>query len=162
MPLVLRNVKQTELTWAELDGNFTYLEDYIAQVEQQTGSNEIVRVIPQTFLPAEQDQARANINAASVDVTNDIENRLQFVEESLDVQENVFTHVITQPDVDAPTTFSVQLPNVPIPSSYNLLFIQGGFVNPTKYTVVNDVLSFDKADVYNLVLGKLITFIYRY
>jgi|SRR5690606_31392894 len=162
MPLVLRNVKQTELTWAELDGNFTYLEDYIEQVEQTVGSAEVVRVTPQTFLPSEQGQARANINAASIEVTDDLNNRLEFVEGILDVQEDTFTYVITQNDVDQPTTFNVQLPNVPKPSAYNLLFIQGGFVSPTKYTVVNDILSFNKADVYNLVVGKLITFIYKY
>ncbi|WKW47256.1 hypothetical protein P3875_04110 [Myroides sp. JBRI-B21084] len=162
MPLVLRNIKQTELTWTELDDNFVYLENKINDVENQTVSNDIVKVTAQSFLPEQQAQGRANLGAASVESVEDLNERLEFVELIYNLTEATFTHEITQNDVDHTTTFTVQLPNTPIPSTYNLLFIQGGFVNPTKYTIVGDVLSFEKADVYNLVVGKLITLIYKY
>jgi|SRR5690606_6816112 len=80
MPLVLRNVKQTELTWAELDGNFTYLEDYIAQVSEDFNGAEVVRATPQEFLPAQMDQIRANIGGASLAVVNDLSDRMEFQE----------------------------------------------------------------------------------
>jgi len=75
---------------------------------------------------------------------------------------NTFTYIITQEDVDAPSEFSMTLPHAPKPSPYNTLHIVGGFVNPTLYKVNGNVLSFDKSDVYNLSLGKRITFIYQY
>lgn len=80
MPLVLRNIKNAELTWTEVDGNFLYLENKIDAVEQLVNGNEVVKVVAQTFLPSQQDQARANLQAASIEVVQDIEDRLVFLE----------------------------------------------------------------------------------
>lgn len=80
MPLVLRNVKQAKLTWAELDGNFTYLEDKIDAVAAAAGGAEIVRVTPQDFLPAQQNQARANLLAAAAEDVVDLQDRVEFLE----------------------------------------------------------------------------------
>lgn len=80
MPLVLRNVKNAELTWTEVDGNFLYLENKIDELADLVNGDEVVKVTPQTFLPAQQDQARANLQAASVEVVQDIEDRLDFLE----------------------------------------------------------------------------------
>lgn len=80
MAIVYRLLKNSELTWVELDGNFSFLDDKIDQVAAQTGSSEIVRVTPQVFLPAEEDQARVNIKAASVDQVIDLNDRVDFLE----------------------------------------------------------------------------------
>lgn len=80
MAIVYRLIKNSELTWLELDSNFSFLDDKIDQVAAQTGSSEIVRVTPQVFLPAEEGQARANIKAASVDQVVDLSDRVDFLE----------------------------------------------------------------------------------
>ena len=80
MAIVYRSQKNSELTWLELDGNFSFLDDKIDQVAAQTGSAEIVRVTPQVFLPAEENQARANIKAASIDQVVDLNDRVDFIE----------------------------------------------------------------------------------
>lgn len=80
MALVLRTVKGAELTWAELDNNFVWLQNRIEEVEQQISGNDVVRVIPQTFLPSEQQQARANILAADIESVNDLGDRVSDIE----------------------------------------------------------------------------------
>lgn len=80
MPLVLRNIKNAELTWTELDGNFLYLENKIDYLEQLVNGDEIVKVTAQTFLPAQEDQARANIKAASLQGLVDLEERVDDLE----------------------------------------------------------------------------------
>lgn len=80
MALVLRLIKESELSWEELDNNFVYLDNRIDDLEQGTASAGIVRVTPQTFLQSEMDQALANIGGASVQVIEEIENRVEFLE----------------------------------------------------------------------------------
>jgi len=80
MTLVLRTVKGAELTWSELDNNFVWLQNRIDEVEQQISGNDVVRVIPQTFLPSEQQQARANILAADIESVNDLDDRVSDIE----------------------------------------------------------------------------------
>ncbi|SFO04585.1 hypothetical protein SAMN05421741_11817 [Paenimyroides ummariense] len=92
MPLILRSVKQTELTWTELDGNFTYLNNRIDAVEQLVNGNEVVKVTAQTFLPAQEDQARTNIKAASVQALMDLEDRFNDLETM-----GVVTYAVQQP-----------------------------------------------------------------
>lgn len=95
MAIVYRLVKNSELTWVELDGNFSFLDDKIDQVAAQTGSTEIVRVTPQVFLPAEEDQARVNIKAASVDQVIDLNDRVDFLE--------TYNPVMYTPQILSPT-----------------------------------------------------------
>src|SRR5690606_14528716 len=78
--LTLRTVKGAKLTWSELDGNFTYLEDEIEAVRELADGDTLVRITPQVFLPEQRDQALANIGAAPQSVINDIEARVEFLE----------------------------------------------------------------------------------
>lgn len=80
MALVLRTVKGAELTWAELDNNFVWLQNRIEEVEQQISGDDVVRVTVQTFLPSEQQQARANILAADIESVNDLSDRVSDIE----------------------------------------------------------------------------------
>lgn len=80
MPLVLRNVKNAELSWPEVDGNFLYLENKIDDLVQMVSGDEIVKVTPQGFLPGQEDQARANISAASLQQVADLEVRVDDLE----------------------------------------------------------------------------------
>lgn len=81
MPLVLRNVKQAKLTWTELDGNFTYLENKIDELEQLVNGDEVVKVTAQTFLPSEQNQVLENIGAVSIGAHLELELRVSDIEE---------------------------------------------------------------------------------
>lgn len=78
--LILRTIKGAKLTWTELDGNFTYLEDEIEVVRELADGDTLVRITPQVFLPEQKDQALANIGAAPQSVINDIEARVEFLE----------------------------------------------------------------------------------
>lgn len=80
MNLVLRAVKGAELTWSELDNNFVWLQNRIEEVEQQISGDDVVRVTPQTFLPSEQQQARANILAADIESVNELQDRVSDIE----------------------------------------------------------------------------------
>lgn len=80
MTLILRSVKNDELEWHEVDGNFVYLENKIDAVEQLVGGDEVVKVTAQTFLPGQEDQARTNIKAASVQQVTDLEDRVDDIE----------------------------------------------------------------------------------
>lgn len=80
MALVLRTVKGAELTWAELDNNFVWLQNRIEEVEQQISGDDVVRVTVQTFLPSEQQQARANILAADIESVNNLSDRVSDIE----------------------------------------------------------------------------------
>lgn len=71
--LVLRNIKNAELTWTEVDGNFLYLENKIDDLEQLVNGDEVVKVTQQNFMPGQQDTARANISAASLQQVVDLE-----------------------------------------------------------------------------------------
>lgn len=80
MPLVLRSVKNAELTWPEVDGNFLYLENKIDDLEQLFNGDEVVKVTEQTFLPEQQAQARANMYAADVGTVRVIGERVEDIE----------------------------------------------------------------------------------
>lgn len=80
MTLILRSVKNAELEWQEVDGNFVYLENKIDELEQQVGGDEVVKVTAQTFLPAQEDQVRANIKAASAQELTFLEDRFNDLE----------------------------------------------------------------------------------
>lgn len=78
--LVLRNVKNAELTWSEVDGNFLYLENKIDDLEQLVNGDEIVKVTVQEFLPGQRARARANLYAADVETVEGIDERLGDIE----------------------------------------------------------------------------------
>lgn len=80
MPLVLRSVKNDELEWSEVDGNFLYLENKIDDLEQLVNGDEVVKVTPQTFSTAQQNQALSNIGAVSAEQFTDLEDRVEEVE----------------------------------------------------------------------------------
>lgn len=103
MPLVLRNIKNAELTWTEVDGNFLYLENKIDDLEQLVNGNEVVKVTMQTFSTAQQNQALSNIGAVSAEQFTALEDRVEEVESgayvsyslqspSLQEQENLRTN----------------------------------------------------------------------
>lgn len=92
MPLVLRSVKNAELTWSEVDGNFLYLENKIDELEQLVNGDEVVKVTAQSFLPAQEDQARTNIKAASAQALVDLEDRFNDLETM-----GVVTYAVQQP-----------------------------------------------------------------
>lgn len=80
MPLVLRNIKNAELTWTEVDGNFLYLENKIDDLEQLVNGDEVVKVTQQTFSTAQQNQALSNIGAVSAEQFTDLEERVNEIE----------------------------------------------------------------------------------
>ena len=84
MTLILRSVKNAELEWQEVDGNFVYLENKIDELEQLVGGNEVLRVTAQEFLPEQQARARANILAVDFETVQGIDERVVDLE-SLDM-----------------------------------------------------------------------------
>lgn len=80
MPLVLRSVKNDELEWSEVDGNFLYLENKIDDLEQLVNGDEVVKVTLQTFSTAQQNQALANVGAASAEQFTVLEERVDEIE----------------------------------------------------------------------------------
>lgn len=185
MTLVLRNVKQTELTWVELDANFTYLDNRIDQVAQQTSSNDIVRITQQSFLPAEQTQARANISAADLNDVVNLENRVELLEgleyvsynpQIVTVQQQqiarenlglkftkaVFEHTLTASDV-ANTIMTFALTHTPKMDEWEFLFIGSAPVSPVSYSVSGNTLSIDTSTIgYPMQAGRLVIFRYMY
>src|SRR5690606_17258593 len=61
------------LSWTEVDGNFLYLENKIDDLEQLVNGDEVVKVTQQNFMPGQQDTARANISAASLQQVVELE-----------------------------------------------------------------------------------------
>lgn len=181
MTLVLRNIKNAELTWTELDGNFTYLENKINEVEEQIVSADIVRVVLQDFLPAQQNQARANIGAASAIELDELEGRVEQLEaleyvsfnpqevtdtqrqqvlNNLGLRYKQFIYVTTPADALQTTSIDILLPEVP--NFITTLHVGSGFVNENRYTRVNDVVTFLINPTYPLQPNKEITLSYFY
>jgi len=78
--LILRSVKQAELSWPEVDGNFLYLENKIDDLEQLVNGDEVLRVTVQKFLPEQRAQARANMYAADIGTVEGIDERVGGIE----------------------------------------------------------------------------------
>lgn len=82
MSLVLRSVKNAELTWSEVDGNFLYLENKIDKLAESVNGGEVLRVTSQDFLPEQQNQARENIEAVSVQQLSELTQRVDDLEDT--------------------------------------------------------------------------------
>ena len=187
MPLVLRNVKGAELTWTELDNNFTFLENEISNAISTIAGADVVRVATQSFTPQQQLQGRVNIGAASQDDVTDIDGRLTDIEaynfvlynaQSPTAQQQqtarnnigampvltkgIFEHVLTANDVaNAIMTFTLQ--HTPNMLEWDFLFIGSGPVSPSSYTVSGNILSVDTSTIgYPMQAGRVLMFRYKY
>src|SRR5690554_413203 len=127
MALTLRLVKDSELSCEELDNNFVYLDNRIDELEQETVSAGIVRVTPQTFLQSEMDQALANIGGASVQVIEEIEDRLEFLES--------YQPVLYTPQVLTPQEQEVVHDNINVYSKEEVDQIASDLVQPKQKAI---------------------------
>lgn len=127
MALTLRLVKDSELSWEELDNNFVYLDNRIDELEQETVSAGIVRVTPQTFLQSEMDQALANIGGASVQVIEEIEDRLEFLES--------YQPVLYTPQVLTPQEQEVVHDNINVYSKEEVDQIASDLIQPKQKAI---------------------------
>lgn len=145
MALVLRTVKGTELEWEELDGNFVWLQNQIEDLEGQTGSEFIVRVTPQEFLPAQMNQALANIGGAPLTALESLEERVELVE--------AFTPISYTPQVLTPEEKEVFYENVDVYSKTQVDSLINSGVQPRqKQLFLHDIQENDLTDPTKIVL----------
>lgn len=139
MALVLRTVKGTELEWEELDGNFVWLQNQIEDLEGQTGSEFIVRVTPQEFLPAQMNQALANIGGAPLTALESLEERVELVE--------AFTPISYTPQVLTTEEKEVFYENVDVYSKTQVdNLIDSGVQPKQKQLFIHEITELDLTD----------------
>ena len=173
MGLVLRGSKGSQLNYAELDGNFTYLLSEIVRVEGLTSSANAVQFTAQTLTTAEQNQARANIGAVDTKLSSlpydltatereQIRQKLGIEEVAPPVRgaKVLFTHIISETDIEN-SDLKLDLPSTPDVRDIYDLHINTGWVKPTSYELVgNQLVVYADRLPYSLKVGAELIFQY--